>query len=136
MSEGELARGLEEGLARAEDARVSAESVIETVHQGFVVFDDELDAVFANRHSYHLFQIDRAETQGQRVFALGHGLWNIDQSGGRANLTLTIDVITDRLPIRHASWRSFDAIAWRETDRQAIQTWQWDRVARPEGMTS
>lgn len=59
--------------ARAEDA----ESIIRTVREPMVVLNDGLKVVSANTSFYRTFHVTPQETEGQLLYMLGNGQWNI-----------------------------------------------------------
>lgn len=52
-------------------------SVVDTVREPFVVLDQELRVVSANRAFYQTFGVTTAETEKKRVYELGDGQWDI-----------------------------------------------------------
>ncbi|MDQ6999511.1 MAG: PAS domain S-box protein, partial [Mariprofundus sp.] len=42
-----------------------------------LVLDADLHVIFANRSFYHSFHVDEQETEGQRIYDLGNGQWDI-----------------------------------------------------------
>jgi two-component sensor histidine kinase len=62
---------------RAEDARSLAQIVVETVREPLLVLDNDLKILVASSSFYSSFQIIPQETQGQRLFALDNGGWDI-----------------------------------------------------------
>ena len=75
MSQSEEAwRAAEQAAA---DARVYAEAIVETVREPLVVLDAALRVKTANRSFYQTFQAAPATTEGQFLYDLGNGAWNI-----------------------------------------------------------
>ncbi len=64
----------EQQIARA---REFAESIVDTLHQPLVVFDDRLRVLSANETFYRDFQVSRDDTEGKFIYDLGNGQWNI-----------------------------------------------------------
>jgi len=58
-------------------AQVYLQSIVDTVREPFLVLDKDLRIVSANRSFYHTFHLSHQETEGQRLFALGSGQWDI-----------------------------------------------------------
>ncbi|BAC91503.1 chemotaxis protein CheB [Gloeobacter violaceus] len=60
-----------------EAARIYAESIVETVRGPLLVLDSDLRVRTANRAFYQTFQTVPAQTEGQRLFELAGGQWDI-----------------------------------------------------------
>ena len=58
------------------EARIYAQTIIETMRQPLLVLDDELNVVSANHAFQELFQVSAAETIGAGVYELGNGQWD------------------------------------------------------------
>ena len=54
-----------------------AQAIIEALRGAILVLDRRLRARFASRAFYEIFQIHPQEADGQLVYALGNGEWNI-----------------------------------------------------------
>lgn len=54
-----------------------AENIIATLRHPFLVLDSDLRVKSANRSFFRTFRVSPDETQGQRVYDLGNGQWNI-----------------------------------------------------------
>lgn len=52
-------------------------NVVNTVREALLVLDAELRIIFANFSFYRLFETDPSETEGQFLYDLGQGQWNI-----------------------------------------------------------
>lgn len=61
------------------DARLFAESIIDTVRESLLVLDSDLRVVSANRSFYRRFRTTREETENKSIYELGNGRWNIPQ---------------------------------------------------------
>jgi two-component system, chemotaxis family, CheB/CheR fusion protein len=61
------------------DARIYAETVMETVPDPVLVLDTELRVISANRAFSRTFHLTAQEVSGQHVYELGSGQWNIAQ---------------------------------------------------------
>jgi len=75
-----------------------AEGIVQTVREPLVVLDLELRVVSANRAFYQTFQVTPEATQGQRVYDLGNGQWDIPKLR-----TLLEDVLPT-----HTSFQDFE----------------------------
>jgi len=71
-----------------------AESIIATLREPFLVLDKSLCVLTANAAFYRHFHVEKQETEGQPVYELGNGQWNI--SSLRTRLSL---VVNQALPI-------------------------------------
>ncbi|MDQ2946046.1 MAG: ATP-binding protein [Acidobacteriota bacterium] len=60
-----------------EEAKVYAENIVETVREPLLVLDDNLHVKSANSAFYKKFQVTVNETEGQALFDLGNGEWDI-----------------------------------------------------------
>ena len=54
-----------------------AEAIIRTVREPLVVLDSEMKIVSANPSFYRMFHVASEETEGQTLYSLGNGQWNI-----------------------------------------------------------
>ncbi|HYI94395.1 MAG TPA: ATP-binding protein [Bryobacteraceae bacterium] len=54
-----------------------AESIVDTVREPLVVLDSELRVRTASRAFYETFSVSKQETEGQFIYDLGNGQWNI-----------------------------------------------------------
>ncbi|WP_312862366.1 PAS domain S-box protein [Rhizobium sp. BK313] len=60
-----------------DDARIYAEAIVGTVRQPLLVLDSELRVQSANQAFYDLFRVTAKETEGQPLYGLGSGQWDI-----------------------------------------------------------
>ena len=61
----------------AEDARLLAEGIVDTVREPLLVLDAGLKVITANRSFYNAFKVSREETENRPIFELGGSQWNI-----------------------------------------------------------
>ena len=61
-------------LAQARDFAVS---IVETVRQPLLVLDTDLRIRMANRAFYRTFQVSPLEAEGQVIYSLSHGSWDL-----------------------------------------------------------
>ncbi|MBD9375587.1 PAS domain S-box protein [Rhizobium sp. ARZ01] len=61
----------------ANDARVYAEAIVETIRQPLLVLDGDLRVQSANAAFYQLFQVNEKETRGNLLYDLGNRQWDI-----------------------------------------------------------
>jgi len=52
-------------------------TVVDTLREPFLILDENLEVISANRTFYATFQVTQHETEGKRVYELGDGQWNI-----------------------------------------------------------
>ena len=52
-------------------------TVVDTVREPFIILDEELKVISANKTFYSFFQVKLEETEGKKVYDLGNGQWNI-----------------------------------------------------------
>ena len=60
-----------------QEARVLAESIVDTVREPLVVLDGRMVITSASRSFYRYFQVSPEETLGHRIFELGDRQWDI-----------------------------------------------------------
>jgi len=60
-----------------QEARLLAESIVNTVREPLLVLTDTLKVVTASRSFYQSFQVTPEETVGRTIYDLGDGQWNI-----------------------------------------------------------
>ena len=71
-------------LAGIEDAHALAQAIVDTVREPLLVLDRDLRVVTASRSFYLTFRVNRQETQGQLLYSLGDGQWDIPGPSGSA----------------------------------------------------
>lgn len=54
-------------------------TVVDTLREPFLILDEKLLVVSANRTFYLFFQVTQKETEGKLVYKLGDGQWNISK---------------------------------------------------------
>jgi chemotaxis protein methyltransferase CheR len=64
-------------LASGHDGEILALAIVNTLPEPFLVLDEGLRVLAASRAFYDVFRVNVADTQGQSLFALGDGQWNI-----------------------------------------------------------
>lgn len=52
-------------------------TVVDTLREPFLILDKDLRVISANRTFYFTFQVSKEETEGQLVYSLGNGQWDI-----------------------------------------------------------
>lgn len=61
----------------AKQSRAYAESIVSTMREPLLVLDRELRVVSANNAFYHQFKVGAADTEGQLIYKMGHGQWDL-----------------------------------------------------------
>ncbi len=74
-----------------EDAQNFAQNIVDTVREPLLILDANLWVRSANRAFYQTFQVSPQETEGQLIYELGNGQWNIP-----ALRTLLEDIIPQK----------------------------------------
>ena len=101
---------LEQAEAAKEDARLYADSIVETVREPLLVLTSDLRVETANRSFYREFGVSPEETKGRLLlYELGSGQWNIPE------LRQLLEVI---LPENH-SFESFEVDSHVSSHRSA-----------------
>ena len=59
------------------DAQALAHAIVDTIHEPFLVLDDEFRVLAASRSFYETFKVDPNQTQGCMLYDLGDGQWDI-----------------------------------------------------------
>ena len=67
-------KGLEQ---MAQDARVYAESIVDTVQESLLTLDKDLRVISANSSFYSTFQVSSEETLNKFIYDIGSGQWDI-----------------------------------------------------------
>ncbi len=52
-------------------------TVVDTIRESFLILDENLLILSANRTFYSVFQVTPADTEGKKVYDLGNGQWDI-----------------------------------------------------------
>ena len=60
-----------------EHGRALAQAIVDTVREPLLVLDADLRVVAASRSFYLTFRVNRQDTQGRLLYALGDGQWDI-----------------------------------------------------------
>jgi chemotaxis protein methyltransferase CheR len=64
-------------LQEVDTAQTLAQAIVNTIHEPFLVMDAEFRVMAASRSFYEIFKVDRENTQGRLLYALGDGQWDI-----------------------------------------------------------
>ena len=60
-----------------------AEAIVDSIREPLLVLDPDLRVITASRSFYRTFAVTPRKTEGQKVFDLGDGQWNIQLSARR-----------------------------------------------------
>ena len=83
------------------EAKVYAESIVETVHAPLLTLDSELKVVSANRQFYRRFKASREDTVHRHIFELGNGRWDIPDLRKLLDRLLTEGSAFDDFAVEH-----------------------------------
>ncbi|SHN44552.1 CheR family methyltransferase [Chitinophaga sp. CF418] len=61
------------------NARLYAESIVNTVHESLLILDTNIRVVSANASFYRTFKMERKETEGKLLYELGNKQWNTSE---------------------------------------------------------
>jgi chemotaxis protein methyltransferase CheR len=61
------------------DNRALAQAIVDTIREPLLVLDKDLRVVAASRSFFQTFRMNRQDVQGQPVYALGNGQWDIPE---------------------------------------------------------
>jgi len=70
---------LKQAEGRAMAAKIYAEKIVDTIREPLLVLDDDLRVQSANPAFFKTFQLSAVETEGQPLFELRTGLWDIPE---------------------------------------------------------
>ncbi|QEL16805.1 PAS domain-containing sensor histidine kinase [Limnoglobus roseus] len=84
-----------------EDARAFAEGIVQTVREPLVILDAGLRVWTANHSFYQTFRVASPETEGQSLFALGDGEWDIPELRDLLEQVLPRDSHFDDFEVDH-----------------------------------
>jgi PAS domain-containing protein len=74
------------------DAGTLAQAIVDTVREPLLVLDKDLRVLAASRSFYRAFKVAPSSTQGQLLYALGDGQWDIPElQGAEVRLTRFCD---------------------------------------------
>lgn len=61
------------------DARIYAESIVETINQPILVLDKDLRVISSNTSFYSTFQVSPEDTENKFIYDIGNSQWDIPQ---------------------------------------------------------
>jgi two-component system, chemotaxis family, CheB/CheR fusion protein len=93
---------LQRALHVSDEARRYADAIIETVREPLVILNPALRVDRANASFYRVFRLTQAKAEGQHIYELGNGQWNIPEFRAQLEkLLLTGTSFTD-FEVKHA----------------------------------
>lgn len=66
-------------MTSIESSREYSESIVNTIREPLIVLDKDLRVISANNAFYKTFKVGQEETEGNRIYDLGNGQWNISE---------------------------------------------------------
>ena len=85
-----------------EEARIYAESIVDTLRQPLLVLDAGLRVVSANRCFYQIFQVTREETEDCLIYELGNHQWEIPRLRELLETIVPVNAHFDDYEVDHA----------------------------------
>ncbi len=79
----------EMNTGKLQSARRFAENIVDTVREPLLVLDEQLRVITANRPFYQTFATDSDQTEGQSLFELSDGQWDIPELRRLLEQTIT-----------------------------------------------
>ena len=96
-------------LTEIENERGLAQAIVDTVREPLVVLDKDLRVVVASRSFYETFKVNRNDTQGNLLYALGDGQWDIPALRVLLEKILPEHGVMEAYQVEH----EFPSIGWR-----------------------
>jgi two-component sensor histidine kinase len=84
-----------------DEARILSESIVDTIREPLLILSEDLTVQSANRAFYNAFQVDRAETEGRLIYALGNGQWDIPRLRELFSKVLPQDRTVEAFEVAH-----------------------------------
>jgi len=91
-----------------QDARVYAESIVDTVQESLLILDKDLRVISANSSFYKTFQVSPEETLNKFIYDIGSGQWDIPR------LRELLEEILPGMLISKISRLTICSLAWGE----------------------
>jgi PAS domain S-box-containing protein len=91
------------------ETREHAERIVAIVREPLLVLDAELKVIFANRSFHNVFKVTPQEIDGQLLYELGNGQWDIPKLRELIDHILLMDTTFHGYEVEH----EFEDIGWR-----------------------
>ena len=85
----------------AEEARILAEGIVETIRQPLLILAEDLSVHSANRAFYQAFHVDPARTRGRLVYELGNRQWDIPRLRELLSQVLPQEGTVEQFEVQH-----------------------------------
>ena len=86
----------------AEEARILAEGIIDTIRQPLLILTEDLSVHSANRAFYQAFQVDQAQTEGRPIYELGNRQWDIPRLRELLSQILPQEGMVEQFEVEHS----------------------------------
>jgi two-component system CheB/CheR fusion protein len=87
--------------AEVRAARDYAQSIVDTVREPLIILNGKFEVISASRAFYQTFRVTHEETQGQVLYALGNGQWDIPRLHDLLETVLPKDKTFENYEVEH-----------------------------------
>lgn len=84
-----------------DETKTYADALIENAREPILILDGDLRVTIANHAFYRDFEVSPAETEGQRIYELGNGQWNIPSLRDLLKKVSADNARIDDFPVQH-----------------------------------
>ena len=77
------------------------EAIIETIREPFIVLDDEIRVISANKSFYNEFSVSKKDTEGKLLYALGNDQWDIPELRDLLSKVISKDQVFEDFGVEH-----------------------------------
>ncbi len=84
-----------------QEARKLTESIMDSVHEPFLVLDRNMMIVSANRSFHKIFGVTTADTVGRQIYELSQHKWDIPKLRNLLENILPVNPVVERFEIEH-----------------------------------
>jgi len=78
-NQAEMERRIEERTRSLKENQEYLSSIVQTVRESLIVLQPDLKVMMVNDHFMRTFKVSREETEGQQLYDLGNGQWDIPE---------------------------------------------------------